>query len=111
MENRSSFKTRIRIDTSQSDEVRVAVVHQGQDMVVSEKMNRKKAQVVLPLLQSLLKEHNLSLKDIDEIEVQSGPGSFTGLRVGVAIANTLGAVLKVPVNGKRIGELVEPTYQ
>ena len=43
------------------------------------------------------------------IEVFKGPGSFTGLRVGVAIANALGAAMDIPVNGKK--QLVEPTYK
>lgn len=41
-----------------------------------------------------------SPQDISEIEVNPGPGSFTGSRVGVTIANALGMALKVPVNGQ-----------
>ena len=47
---------------------------------------------------------------IDAIEVNAGPGSFTGLRVGASIANALSFALGIPVNGKPLGEIVEPRY-
>ncbi len=52
-----------------------------------------RSQVVLPMIESLLKTQKKSLKDITAIEINPGPGSFTGLRVGAAIANTLGFAL------------------
>ena len=69
------------------------------------------SQVVLPMLKKLLGRRPLSV--ITEIEVNPGPGSFTGLRVGAAIANALGFALKIPVNGKNVTRLdiVEPQYE
>ena len=71
------------------------------------------SQVVLPMVEELLGSQKVALDAITEIEVKEGPGSFTGLRVGVTIANTLGFVLKVPVNGKEVWKLdiVEPIYE
>ena len=71
------------------------------------------SQVVLPILVKLLKKQNRSIKEITEIELNVGPGSYTGLRVGAAIANALGYALKIPVNGKMISEnqIIEPVYQ
>ena len=70
------------------------------------------SQVVLPMIEELLKKQGKRITDISEIEVNPGPGSFTGLRVGAAIANALGFALKVPVNGKKPWkmEIVEPAY-
>jgi len=58
-----------------------------------------------------LKKNKFDFNDISAIEVNPGPGSFTGLRIGVTIANTLGWVLKVPVNGNPIGEIIEVVYK
>ena len=62
------------------------------------------AQVLLSLL-----EHE-DLKTVTEIVVNEGPGSYTGLRVGFAIANTLGYLLGVSVNGNVYPDTALPTY-
>ena len=43
---------------------------------------------IFPLLDQLFQETNISPKDVDEIVVVTGPGSFTGVRIGVTIAKT-----------------------
>lgn len=63
---------------------------------------------LLPLIEEALRENNLTLTDISEISVHTGPGSFTGLRVGIAVANTLGLLLGVAVNGKKV--IATPSY-
>jgi tRNA threonylcarbamoyladenosine biosynthesis protein TsaB len=59
------------------------------------------SQVLLPLIKKLLEKNNLEFKDLKSIEVEKGPGSFTGLRVGVAVANALGFSLGISVNNKK----------
>ena len=84
-----------------------------QDQFIKEKENSRKNQPTLPLIVELLQEHSLELKDIHQIKVNEGPGSFTGVRVGVSIANALSYVLHIPVNGKislNGSSLVEPVY-
>lgn len=95
------------IDTSNNKEVKVGLEINGEKFLIEQAIDHRKAQAVLPLVEKLLQEHSLSLQDITAIEVNPGPGSFTGVRVGVTIANTLGFLLKIPVNGK---EVVEPVY-
>jgi len=72
-----------------------------------------KSQQVLGLINEILGKK--TLKDITEIQVETGAGlpagrqgSFTGLRVGVAVANGLAWTLKVPVNGQK---MVKPKYE
>ena len=69
-----------------------------------------KSQGVLPLVEKTLKKEGLEFSDLTGIEVNTGPGSFTGLRVGVTIANTLATILQIPLNGKTVGELAAPVY-
>ena len=70
------------------------------------------SQKLLVFIEEVLKKEGQSMKDISEIEVNTGPGSFTGLRVGVSVANTIGWALGIPVNGKdlRKGETVDIKY-
>lgn len=90
-----------------------------EEIIVSLKINRKvhkktlkngKAEEVLLLIDKLLKENNIELKNLNAVEVNPGPGSFTGVRVGVSIANALGFALKIPVNNKKVGEYIEALY-
>ena len=62
------------------------------------------SQKLLSFIDEILKKEKTSIDKITEIEVNCGPGSFTGLRVGVSVANTLGWALKIPVNGKDISK-------
>jgi tRNA threonylcarbamoyladenosine biosynthesis protein TsaB len=95
------------IDTTNNKEVVVGLRIDGKDILTQQPLDTRKAQVVLPMLESLLHEQHLQLKDLTAIEVNPGPGSFTGIRVGIAIANTLGYLLKIPVNGQ---EIATPQY-
>ncbi len=58
-------------------------------------------QDILFFLHEILNQKGRSLNDLTEIEVNPGPGSFTGTRVGVTIANTLAFALKIKVNGRK----------
>lgn len=74
---------------------------------------QEKAQKLLPFINETLKKEGKKIKEIKKIEVNTGPGSFTGLRVGVSVANALGWALGIPVNGKdlRKGEVIDIKYE
>ena len=59
----------------------------------------KHAELLLPRLQDALGRAGLALGDVDLLAVGIGPGSFTGVRVGVATAKGLGLALQKPVIG------------
>ena len=65
-------------------------------------------QNILGFIQTTLASLGKTAQDITEIEVNPGPGSFTGTRVGVAIANALGYALNIPVNKKKTP--ISPIY-
>lgn len=52
---------------------------------------------IVPIIDEGLKSNNLSLSDINRIFVVNGPGSFTGIRVGVTVAKTIAWALKIDI--------------
>ena len=96
------------IDTSAVNTAHVRLLIDGTSFEKVSESKIHKSQMILPLIKNILQEHKLKLTDITAIEVSTGPGSFTGLRVGATVANTLGYLLNIPVNGKK--GLVNPTY-
>jgi tRNA threonylcarbamoyladenosine biosynthesis protein TsaB len=100
----------LTIDTSSNETVTVGLVIDGKEKTVKKTLDKNKAQVVLPIVEELLHSHDLNMSDLTGIQVDRGPGSFTGLRVGVSIANTLGIFLNIPINSQAVGTIVEPTY-
>lgn len=55
--------------------------------------------VIMKAVDSLFNLSGYTIKDVDKIAVTIGPGSFTGIRIGVAIANGLAYSLKKPIIG------------
>ncbi|MDI6632417.1 MAG: tRNA (adenosine(37)-N6)-threonylcarbamoyltransferase complex dimerization subunit type 1 TsaB [Bacillota bacterium] len=54
---------------------------------------------LVPFIRETLAEAGVGLSDLSGIAVSSGPGSFTGLRLGMITAKTLAQVLQIPVVG------------
>lgn len=52
---------------------------------------------VMPIIDEAFKTTNLTINDIDKIFVVNGPGSFTGIRVGVTIAKIMSYSLSIPI--------------
>ena len=51
----------------------------------------------MPAIKEILENNKITVKDLDQIEVINGPGSFTGVRIGVTIAKTLAYALNIPI--------------
>jgi len=85
------------IDTSLSD-VSIALVKDNK--LISEIKNSIPGQhsiYVTKYIDDVLKDCNLSPKDVDEIVVVNGPGSFTGIRIGVTIAKIFAYLQKIRI--------------
>lgn len=99
---------KLSIDTSSSKKIIVELDNEKFETGARE----DKSQKLLPFIDELLKKKGKKINDVKEIEVNIGPGSFTGLRVGVSVANAIGWALGIPVNGKNLrkGEVVKIRY-
>jgi len=62
------------------------------------------SKTLLNLIDNLLKKNQLKLDNLRGILVVNGPGSFTSIRIGLAVANTLAYLLKIPAVGIKINE-------
>jgi tRNA threonylcarbamoyl adenosine modification protein YeaZ len=85
------------IDTHDKD---INLVIYKNDMILDKNIKeseRHHSDFIMPMLKELLDRNNLSVHDINEIYVVNGPGSFTGVRLGVTIAKTLAFTLNVPI--------------
>lgn len=58
---------------------------------------KKHAETALPLIDSLLEETKISIREIDCFAVDIGPGSFTGVRIGVSLVNAMAFALNKPI--------------
>ena len=61
--------------------------------------HRELSDTLLKTIEDLLTGQSADWKDVDGIGIFKGPGSFTGLRVGATVANTLASSLSVNVVG------------
>lgn len=86
----------LSLDTS-SDTCSVALSLNGQQFSESLVAPRQHAQLILPMVKSVLSQAGASTKDVDVVAFGCGPGSFTGLRIAAGIAQGLafGADCKV----------------
>ena len=61
------------------------------------KGSRRQSEKAIPSLKEVLDRHHIALKDVNEMIITSGPGSYTGVRVAMTIAKTLAAVSDVRI--------------
>ncbi len=59
--------------------------------------HRQLAETIHQKIEILLKSQSKTLKDVEGIACYQGPGSFTGLRIGLTVANTLSYSMHIPV--------------
>lgn len=82
------------------------------DKVYEANLGHEMAEKLLGFIEEKLKENHKSWNDIEKITYYSGPGSFTGLRIGASLVNTLAHELEVPLydhHGK-LHKIILPDY-
>jgi len=105
MKTLEKSQLKIYIDSSQRDMKKVSLLEIEGD-------NQKEVDFVegsidvVGAVKDLLKINNLELNDISEFEPKLGPGSFTGLKIGVTVANVFNWLL----GKKNLNEMYYPEY-
>lgn len=80
-------------------QIDLALIADNFQLIVSKgwHSNNDQSEKLLSYVEELLLKHNISIRQINGIFVFAGPGSYTGLRVGLSSANALAFALNVPV--------------
>lgn len=89
----------LSLDTS-SSAVSVAVLDKENVLAFQEQvMDRGQGEALVPMIAQVLEQAQKTPSDITGVAVAVGPGSFTGVRVGLSTARGVGLALNVPVYG------------
>ena len=75
------------------------ITESGAVFTAQAEAGKQHSQIVLPLLQDVLKQAQLDWSDLGMLALGQGPGSFTGLRIAAAILAGVNASLKLPIWG------------
>ena len=90
----------LAIDTS-TPECKMYLVKDGAEFVNKTWLaERRLALELLEQLEKFLAENNQTFQDLKGLVVFRGPGSFTGLRIGITVFNTLADSLNIPIVGE-----------
>ncbi len=90
--------TLLAIDTA-LEACAVSVSTGGQMHTIYEPMKRGQTERLLPMIMEACEVIDVSLKDMNGVCVTRGPGSFTGVRVGLSVARTLASTREIPLYG------------
>ncbi len=84
----------------------------GDDRLVksNETVERSHGQIIARKVANLFDSAGLARKELGAIVVSTGPGSFTGLRIGLAFAKGMASALRIPIVGVSLFDLVEHRY-
>lgn len=88
--------TLLALDTS-TEACSVALLHDGEKICLDELAQRAHTKRILPMVDQVLAQAGISLKQVDALVFGRGPGSFTGVRVGAGIAQGLAFGADLPV--------------
>ena len=100
-----SIKNILTIDSS-SNVLKLALSYNGDRLVKSEEpAEQSHGQIILKKIDALFQSSSISKTDLDAIIVSTGPGSFTGLRIGIAAAKGIAVALGIEIASVNLFEL------
>lgn len=77
--------------------ITVGLYNEEKEFIKTQISEYKHAIYLMPMIKEILKENVLSVKDIKDIVIVNGPGSFTGLRIGLSACKTMAYALNIPI--------------
>lgn len=87
----------LRTDKPESE---IGLYENGEQLVYEHwPAHRQLAETIHQKLREVFKSQNKSLEDLHAIALYKGPGSFTGLRIGLSVANALAMSYNLPIVG------------
>ena len=99
------YRNILAVDTS-SLYLRLALMFEGDRLVKSdEKMEKSHGRLIIKKINELFNSADLKVEELDALVVSTGPGSFTGLRIGLAVAKGIAVALNIPVIDVNLFEL------
>jgi tRNA threonylcarbamoyladenosine biosynthesis protein TsaB len=93
------MSTRILAIDTATEACSVAIWNQGEIHALFELCPREHTQRILPMVQQVLAESGVTLGQLDALAFGRGPGSFTGVRIGIGIAQGLALGADLPLLG------------
>lgn len=91
------MSTRILAIDTATEACSVALYNQGETLAHFELCAREHTQRILPMVQQILAEAGLALTQLDALAFGRGPGSFTGVRIGIGMAQGLSLGAQLPL--------------
>ncbi|MBO7082012.1 MAG: tRNA (adenosine(37)-N6)-threonylcarbamoyltransferase complex dimerization subunit type 1 TsaB [Neisseriaceae bacterium] len=88
----------LAIDTG-SSQMSLTLRAHGRDWVYAQSTGPQQSEHLLPALQRLLSDAQVNIADLSAIVYNQGPGMFTGLRIGIGVAQGLSAPWDIPLIG------------
>lgn len=88
----------LMLDTS-TPICRVVLIDDDKRSAYEWQADRDLARGLLSYLTTVLGQNNAEWRDVTALAVFKGPGSFTGLRIGLTVMNTVASTLRIPIVG------------
>lgn len=103
----SSHRIHLSLDTSTPTTI-LKINHK----IYQQQFGNTLSQNILTFIHDKLQENNYDWPDIEKITFMSGPGSFTGLRIGASVVNVLSRELNIPLydHHGRLHKIILPNY-
>lgn len=88
----------LALDTS-TQFLSIALFYQGEMFLSHQEVGNQQSALILPTIQQLLRDTNIQVSDLKQIVYAKGAGAFTGLRIGIGVAQGLATPFDIPLVG------------